>query len=75
IDVEQILLDNGCDLFIKDKSGNIPLHNVFVDKNVGDDPVELCVLISKAMKYKSLDTENNEGNTPLHLAVVSTRCE
>ncbi|CAF4280548.1 unnamed protein product, partial [Rotaria magnacalcarata] len=39
IDVEQILLDNGCDLFIKDKSGNIPLHNVFVDKNVGDDPV------------------------------------
>ncbi|CAF1343422.1 unnamed protein product [Rotaria magnacalcarata] len=70
IDVEQILLDNGCDLFIKDKSGNIPLHNVFVDKNVGDDPVELCVLISKAMKYKSLDTENNEGNTPLHLAVI-----
>ena len=70
-DVEQILIDNGSDLFMKDKLGNIPLHNVFINKTVGDDPVELCVLITKAMKYKSLDTENNEGNTPLHLAVVS----
>lgn len=70
-DVEQTLIDNGCDLFIKDKSGNIPLHNVFINRNVGDDPVELFVLISKAMKNKGIDTENNDGNTPLHLAVVS----
>jgi ankyrin repeat protein len=70
-DVEQILIDNGSDLLMKDKLGNIPLHNVFVNKKVGDDPVELCVLIIKAMKYKALDTENNDGNTPLHLAVVS----
>ncbi|CAF1193546.1 unnamed protein product [Rotaria sordida] len=75
-DVEEILIDNGSDLLIKDKLGNMPLHNVFINKNVGDDPVELCVLISKAMKYKLLDTENNEGNTPLHLAVAkcSTVC-
>jgi ankyrin repeat protein len=70
-DVEQILIDNKSDLFIKDKLGNIPLHNVFLNKNVGDDPVELCVLLIKAMKYESLDTKNNQGNTPLHLAVVS----
>ncbi|CAF4358739.1 unnamed protein product, partial [Rotaria sp. Silwood2] len=71
-DVEEILIDNGSDLFLKDKFGNIPLHNVFLNKNVGNDPVELCVVLSKAMKYKLLDTENNEGNTPLHLAV--TKC-
>jgi ankyrin repeat protein len=72
IDVEEILIDNGSDLFVKDRLGNIPLHNVFINKKVGDDPVELCALITKAMKYKSLDTENNEGNTSLHLAVVSS---
>ena len=71
IDVEQILIDHGSDLLLKDNLGNIPLHNVFLNKKIGDDPVELCVLIIKAMKYKSLDTRNNEGNTPLHLAVVS----
>jgi len=70
-DVEQTLIDNGSDLFLKDQLGNIPLHNVFLNKKIGDDPVELCVLIIKAMKSKSIDTENNEGNTPLHLAVVS----
>ena len=70
-DVEQTLIDNGSDLFSKDQLGNIPLHNVFINKNIGDDPVELCVLIMKSMKYKFLDTKNNEGNTPLHLAVVS----
>jgi ankyrin repeat protein len=70
-DVEQILIDHGSDLMMKDNLGNIPLHNVFLNKKVGDDPVELCVLITKAMKYKSLDTRNNAGNTPLHLAVVS----
>ncbi|CAF4429274.1 unnamed protein product, partial [Adineta steineri] len=68
-DVEEILIDNKCDLLIRDKLGNIPLHNIFLNKNIGDDPVELCVLILKAMKYESLDTKNNEGNTPLHLAV------
>ena len=70
-DVEQILIDNGSDLLIKDHLGNIPLHNVFLSQKIGDDPVELCVLIIKAMKYKSLDTINNDGDTPLHLAVVS----
>jgi len=75
-DVEQTLIDHGSDLFIKDKLGNLPLHNLFISKNVSDDPVELCVLIIKAMKFKSLDTENNDGNTPLHLAVAkcSTVC-
>ncbi|CAF0987776.1 unnamed protein product [Adineta steineri] len=75
-DVEEILIDNKCDLLIRDKLGNIPLHNIFLNKNIGDDPVELCVLILKAMKYESLDTKNNEGNTPLHLAVLkcSTVC-
>ena len=75
-DVEQALIDHGSDLFAKDKLGNLPLHNLFVSKNVSDDPVELCVLIIKAMKSKSLDTENNDGNTPLHLAVAkcSTVC-
>ena len=70
-DVEQILIDNGSDLFSKDQLGNIPLHNVFINKNIGDDPVELCVLITQSMKYELLDTENDEGDTPLHLAVVS----
>ncbi|CAF0916058.1 unnamed protein product [Rotaria sp. Silwood1] len=71
-DVEKILIDNGSDLMIQDDLGNIPLHNVFLNKKVGDDPVELCVLLMKTMKYKLIDTINNDGNTPLHLAV--TKC-
>ena len=70
-DVEKVLIDNGSDLFLKDNLGNLPLHNVFYNKKTGDDPVELCVLILEAMKYKSLDTKNNQGDTSLHLAVVS----
>ncbi|CAF4412885.1 unnamed protein product, partial [Adineta steineri] len=70
--IEKILIDNGSDLLIKDNLGNIPLHNVFLNKNIYDDPVELCVLILKSMKYKNIDTKNDEGNTPLHLAV--TKC-
>lgn len=75
-DVERTLIDNDCNLFIKDDLGNLPLHNVFLPNKNVDDPVELCVLIIQAMKYKSLDTKNNQGNTPLHLAVIkgSTVC-
>jgi len=70
-DIEKVLIENGSDLLIKDNLGNLPLHNVFLNKKIGDDPVELCVLIIKSMKYKSIDTSNNKGDTPLHLAVVS----
>jgi ankyrin repeat protein len=70
-DIEKILIENGSDLTMKDNLGNIPLHNVFFNKKISDDPVELCVLIMKAMKYKLIDTKNNDGDTPLHLAVVS----
>lgn len=73
-DVEQTLIDHKCDLFIKDDLGNLPLHNVFLTKAVGEDPVELCVLLIKSMDYKSLDTKNQQGNTPLYLAVVSRHC-
>ncbi|CAF0960955.1 unnamed protein product [Adineta ricciae] len=74
--IEKILIENGSDLMLKDDLGNIPLHNVFLNKDIGDDPVELCVLLLKAMKSKGIDTKNNEGNTPLHLAVekCSTVC-
>lgn len=71
IDIEKVLIEYGGDLLAKDHLGNIPLHNVFLNQKPGDDPVELCVLIIKAMKYQSMDTKNNQGDTPLHLAVVS----
>ncbi len=71
IDIERILIENGSDLLLKDDLGNLPLHNVFLNKKIGDDPVELCVLILKSMKYKFIDTKNNQGDTPLHFAVVS----
>lgn len=74
-DIEKILIENGSDLLLKDSLGNIPLHNVFLNKNAGHDPVELCLLIIKSMNYQSLDTYNNKRETPLHLAVVSlTSC-
>lgn len=69
-DIEKILIDNGSDLFLEDDLGNLPLHNVFLNKTANTDPVELCVLILESMKYKSLDTKNHSGDTPLHLAVV-----
>ncbi|CAF4033629.1 unnamed protein product [Rotaria sordida] len=48
-DVEEILIDNGNNLFIKGKSGNIPLHNVLINNNVDDNSMELCVLITKSI--------------------------
>ncbi|CAF1137929.1 unnamed protein product [Rotaria sordida] len=47
--VEEILIDNGNNLFIKGKSGNIPLHNVLINNNVDDNSMELCVLITKSV--------------------------
>ncbi|CAF0863254.1 unnamed protein product [Adineta ricciae] len=75
-DVEELLIDNNSDLYLKDDLGNIPLHNIFLNKNTGDDPVELCVLMLGAMKNGQVDTKNNDGNTPLHFAVerCSTVC-
>ena len=75
-DVERTLIDNNCNLFLQDHLGNLPLHNVFLPNKTVDDPVDLCALIIQAMNYKSLDTKNNQGNTPLHLAVIkaSTVC-
>lgn len=69
-DLEQILIEQGSDLMIKDQAGNLPLHTLFLSPIVSQDPVELCLVLLKAMKSK-IDTENNDGNTPLHLAVVS----
>ena len=71
IDIEKVLIEHGSDLSARDNLGNLPLHNVFLNQKKGDDPVELCVLIIKAMTHQSLDTKNNKGDTPLHLAVVS----
>ena len=70
-DVEQILIDHGGDVLIKDHADNLPFHTLFLTPTIGQDPVELYFLMLKAMKSKLLDTENNDGNTPLHLAVVS----
>lgn len=70
--IEQTLVDNDCDLFIKDDVANMPLHNVFLGNKDSADPVELCTLIMQGMKYELLDTRNNEGNTPLHLAVMKS---
>ena len=75
-DVEQTLIDNQCDLFSQDDLGNLPLHELFLTRKVGDDPVTLCSLIIQGMNYQCLDTKNHQGNTPLYLAVTksSTVC-
>ena len=71
-DAEKRLIQYGCDLMATDNQGNLPLHNVFLSKDSSNDRVELCTLLLKAMKYQALDTKNNKGDTPLHLAVVSS---
>ncbi|CAF2162287.1 unnamed protein product, partial [Rotaria magnacalcarata] len=68
--VEEVLIENGSNVLIEDDAGNIPLHHVFLGNKTTNDPVELCALVMQAMKYKSLDMKNSEGNTPLHLAVM-----
>ncbi|UJR19473.1 hypothetical protein I4U23_022604 [Adineta vaga] len=68
--VEQTLIENGCDLFIQDDLGNLPLHDVFIARKTREDPVELCVLILQSMNYQSIDTKNKQGHTPLYLAVT-----
>jgi hypothetical protein len=70
-EAEKRLIQYGCDLMATDKEGNLPLHNVFLTSVSSTDRVELCTLLLKAMKYQGLDTQNNKGDTPLHLAVVS----
>ncbi|CAF5142081.1 unnamed protein product, partial [Rotaria magnacalcarata] len=63
--VEEVLIENGSNVLIEDDAGNIPLHHVFLGNKTTNDPVELCALVMQAMKYKSLDMKNSEGNTPL----------
>lgn len=71
-EAEKRLIQYGCDLMTTDDQGNLPLHNVFLSNGSSNDPVELCTQLLKAMKYQALDTKNNKGDTPLHLAVVSS---
>src|SRR5205085_1138789 len=46
----------------------IDILNIFIKKL---KLITSNTLNIKSMKYKSIDTKNNEGYTPLHLAVVS----
>ena len=69
-EVEKILIENQCDLFAQDDYGNLPLHYVFSSlSHHRYDPAQIAALLLRAMNYKSIDTKNNEGYTPLHLAV------
>ncbi|XP_064600796.1 poly [ADP-ribose] polymerase tankyrase-like [Liolophura sinensis] len=71
--VEEMLIDNGADVFAKDNQSRMPISYVF--SHVGResdssqiDPTELCRLLATAMNFKQLDHQDCNGQTVLHLA-------
>lgn len=74
-EVEELLLDNGADVFNKDYMDRLPLHYSFMNYNCSEstasvDPIELLTLLSSSMGNKNLDTCDKNGQTPLHRAAI-----
>ncbi|XP_061174017.1 poly [ADP-ribose] polymerase tankyrase-like isoform X2 [Saccostrea echinata] len=71
--MEELLIDNKADLFLKCSLNRIPLHYLFdkVDrfgKSSTLDPIELCTVLTSAMKGEHVDDADKNGQSALHLA-------
>lgn len=74
-EVIETLIAQKADLFAIDNRGRLPLHYAFV--KVGNplqssemDPIEICTILTSAMKFQAVDTPDKFGSTPLHYASV-----
>ncbi|XP_033735456.1 poly [ADP-ribose] polymerase tankyrase-like [Pecten maximus] len=72
-DLEELLISRGANLFAKDIENRLPIHYTFVQQGRPGtssqlDPVELCSVLTKAMKDQQIDETDKYSRTPLHLA-------
>nr|XP_034325804.1 poly [ADP-ribose] polymerase tankyrase-like isoform X4 [Crassostrea gigas] len=71
--MEELLLENKADLFLKCYLGRSPLHYAFdkVDmfgQSSALDPIELCSVLTSAMKGEHIDDGDRNIQSALHLA-------
>lgn len=71
--MEELLLENKADLFLKCYLGRLPLHYAFdkVDmfgQSSALDPIELCSVLTSAMKGEHIDDGDRNIQSALHLA-------
>lgn len=71
------LMDINPSLIISSRStnGNSPLHEVVLTKSPRSDIVSILIEKGKEMEKDILSVENNEGDTPLHLAIKKNNFE
>ncbi|OWF45703.1 Poly(ADP-ribose) polymerase pme-5 [Mizuhopecten yessoensis] len=72
-DLEELLISGGANVYAKDNENRTPLHYTFVKQgrpcvSSSLDPVELCSVLTKAMKDQQIDEVDKFCRTPLHLA-------
>ena len=76
-DVASTLLENGADVTISDKSGNIPLHNVAEhpdDYYTSESLQTIKKLLAKDKQFQS-QLRNNDHKTALDIAVANSQFE
>ncbi|CAB0042008.1 unnamed protein product [Trichogramma brassicae] len=72
-DVAKLLLRNDANLILANKDGSTPLHlicNIHIDEDLTDKFFEIC---SDRRQPVEIDARDNEGNTPLNLALRYNR--
>ncbi|XP_060068797.1 poly [ADP-ribose] polymerase tankyrase-like [Ylistrum balloti] len=72
-DLEELLISQGANVFAKDIDSRMPIHYTFVKQGCSCvssplDPVELCSVLTKAMRDQQIDEIDKSCQTPLHLA-------
>ncbi|GAB1609603.1 poly [ADP-ribose] polymerase tankyrase-like isoform X2 [Argonauta hians] len=72
IDLEELLIKYGADVYAKDKKNRLSLHYAFgdIEKPVYTtaEPIELVQLLTSAMRFSQIDLTDFFGQTPLHRA-------
>lgn len=71
--MEELLLENKADLFMKCSLSRTPLHYAFdkvemFGQSSALDPIELCSVVTGAMKGEHIDDGDKNGQSALHLA-------
>lgn len=72
-DIEELLISRGANVFSKDSDNRLPIHYTFIQQGKFCatsqlDPVELCSVLTKAMRDQQIDEIDKFSQTPLHLA-------
>ncbi len=75
-EIAELLIENNADIKIKDNSGKTPLHDAADSRSkpMEDVHIDIAKLILEKDQYNNIDMPDEDGNTPLHLAVINCIC-